>query len=126
MCETTSLLYVHFSSIYEETNLQRLLKVTRFRVEKLGTVTKSEIEIYFQSRIISHQRLLLYVIYEDVVEHQDALLFSFRIFQQISGPNHSFLLNNKNVKIMGSTSNTAKKRLTFCFLCLDREIRQVI
>ena len=35
---------VYFSSIHKETNLQRLLKVSRFRVEKSGIVSKLEVE----------------------------------------------------------------------------------
>lgn len=35
---------VYFSSIYKETNLQRLLKVSRFRVEKSRIVSKLEVE----------------------------------------------------------------------------------
>lgn len=36
----------YFSSKHKETNLQRLLKVARFRVEKSGIVSKSEVECY--------------------------------------------------------------------------------
>lgn len=39
MCE-------YFSSMHKETNLQRLRKVARFRVEKSGIVSKSEVECY--------------------------------------------------------------------------------
>lgn len=37
---------VYFSSIHEETNLQRLLEVATFRGEKPGIVSKSEVECY--------------------------------------------------------------------------------
>lgn len=100
------MLCVYFSSMHKETNLQRLLKVARFREEKSGTVSK------FGGRMLSLEEknitqtliLLLYIVYEDaMVEHQDTF-FPLEFSNEYHDQTVHFPLNNKNIKIGGCYS----------------------